>query len=62
MTEPKTEYAVACDPLHRSLTEVGVRSIPYSLLVDPHGIVRFEGHPGYLDQADLNPVFAAYGP
>jgi thiol-disulfide isomerase/thioredoxin len=62
MAEPRIEYALACDPQHRSLTAVGVRSIPHSLLIDPQGIVRFEGHPGYLEQLNLAQAFETYGP
>ena len=53
MTDPKIEYAVAIDTQHRSLSEVGVTAIPHALLIDPNGIVRFEGHPSYLDEAKL---------
>jgi thiol-disulfide isomerase/thioredoxin len=53
MTDPRIEYAIAIDTQHRSLSEVGVTGIPYALLIDPNGIVRFEGHPGNIDETKL---------
>ena len=61
MTEPRIDFYIASDPRHRSATALGVRGMPHALLVDPHGIVRFEGHPGLLDGANLAPLFEAFG-
>jgi cytochrome c biogenesis protein CcmG, thiol:disulfide interchange protein DsbE len=60
MTDPKIDYSIAIDTQHRSLSEVGVTAIPHSLLVDPKGIVRFEGHPGNLDEAKLERLMQQY--
>jgi thiol-disulfide isomerase/thioredoxin len=60
MTEPRIEYAVAIDTQHRSLSEVGVTAIPHALLVDPKGIVRFQGHPSYLDEEKLRNIIQQY--
>ncbi|MEY2429920.1 MAG: cytochrome c biosis protein CcmG, thiol:disulfide interchange protein DsbE [Verrucomicrobiota bacterium] len=60
MTEPRIEYAIAIDTQHRSLTEVGVTAIPHALLVDPKGIVRFQGHPSYLDEEKLKNIIQQY--
>jgi thiol-disulfide isomerase/thioredoxin len=60
MTEPKIEYFVAIDTQHRSLSDVGVTGIPHTLLVDPKGIVRFEGHPGLLDETKLEALMQRY--
>ena len=60
MTEPKIEYFVAIDTQHRSLSDVGVTGIPHTLLVDPKGIVRFEGHPWLLDETKLEALMQRY--
>jgi len=60
MTEPRIDYSIAIDTQHRSLSEVAVTAIPHALLVDPKGIVRFEGHPGRLDEASLEKLMQQY--
>jgi cytochrome c biogenesis protein CcmG/thiol:disulfide interchange protein DsbE len=60
MTDPRIEYSIAIDTQHRSLTEVGVTAIPHALLVDPKGIVRFQGHPSYLDEEKLRNIIQQY--
>jgi len=42
---PKIEYSSAIDTRKRMIEAVGVTAIPHSLLIDPQGIVRFEGMP-----------------
>jgi len=61
MVEPRIEFSIASDPRHRSATALGVRGLPHAFLVDPHGIVRFEGHPGLLEGANLEALFAVFG-
>jgi thiol-disulfide isomerase/thioredoxin len=53
MSEPKINYASAIDTQHRGSLAFGVQRIPHAVLVDPKGIVRFEGHPGYLNERNL---------
>ena len=60
MTEPKIEYSVAVDAQHRASSAFGVERIPHAVLIDPKGIVRFEGHPGYLDERKLAKLLARY--
>jgi cytochrome c biogenesis protein CcmG, thiol:disulfide interchange protein DsbE len=60
MTDPAIDYAVAIDRQHRASSAVGVERVPYALLVDPRGIVRFEGHPGYLEADQLEQLLATY--
>jgi thiol-disulfide isomerase/thioredoxin len=60
MTEPKIEYAIAIDAQHRASSAFGVERIPHTVLIDPKGIVRFEGHPGYLDERTLAKLLARY--
>jgi len=61
LTEPQINYYVAVDTQHRSSTQVGLTAIPHALLIDPKGIVRFEGHPLYLTDAKLEKLMAQYG-
>jgi len=60
MTEPRIEYAVAIDTQHRASHTFGVERIPHAVLVDPKGVVRFEGHPGYLDERKLAGLLDKY--
>jgi cytochrome c biogenesis protein CcmG/thiol:disulfide interchange protein DsbE len=60
MTDPKIEYYVGIDINHESLTTINIRGIPHALLIDPKGIVRFEGHPTLLDGPKLEKLFAKY--
>ena len=43
--KPAMEYYSAIDTQGRMKTELGVFLIPYVIIVDPQGIVRFEGDP-----------------
>ncbi len=60
MTDPKIDYAIAFDSQHRASSEFGVERIPHAVLIDPKGIVRFEGHPGYLDERKLERLLTRY--
>jgi thiol-disulfide isomerase/thioredoxin len=60
MTEPRIDYFVAVDPKHRASSTFGVQRIPHAVLLDPKGIVRFEGHPGYLDEGKLEKLLTQY--
>jgi len=42
---PRIEYYVGIDPQERMARELEVRAIPYVILMDPQGIVRWEGNP-----------------
>jgi len=53
MTVPHIDYAVATDTQQRMKSALEVQGIPHCILVDPSGIVRYEGHPGYLDYEKL---------
>ena len=52
MTTPKMDYAVAIDTQARTKKAVEVTGIPHVLLMDPQGIVRWEGFP-LLDGFEL---------
>jgi hypothetical protein len=60
MRSPKMDYSVAIDTKGRMSRETGVQGIPHTVLIDPKGIVRFEGHPGYLTTAGLEKLLARY--
>ncbi|HTL58521.1 MAG TPA: TlpA disulfide reductase family protein [Candidatus Limnocylindrales bacterium] len=60
MTEPKIEYTVVSDSQGRTAKAVEVRGIPHTMLIDPHGIVRFEGMPHYLQEKSLAQLIAKY--
>lgn len=59
MTEPRIEYTVAIDTRAQSLQAAEVKGIPHGILMDPKGIVRWEGHPAELTKEVLAKVLAA---
>jgi thiol-disulfide isomerase/thioredoxin len=60
MTEPHIDYAVAIDPQARMMRTLAVTGIPHCILVDPNGIVRYEGMPTYLNDARLEHFLDKY--
>ena len=52
LTDPKVEYASAIDRQGRMKNLVEVKGIPHCLLIDPQGVVRWEGYP-LLDGHEL---------
>lgn len=61
MTSPHIDYAIGIDPLARTARAVGVTAIPDAMLIDPKGIVRFEGMPEYLTADGLERLMDRYG-
>jgi thiol-disulfide isomerase/thioredoxin len=53
LANPQIKYAVAIDTLARMKNTVGVTGIPHVLIIDPQGIVRWEGFP-FLEGYELN--------
>ena len=49
MTSPTIGYAVAIDPEDRMARALEITAIPHCILIDPSGIVRYEGNPLYLN-------------
>ena len=45
MTKPEIEYYSAIDSKATIATTLGVKGIPHVILIDPQGIVRWEGYP-----------------
>ncbi|PWU21451.1 MAG: hypothetical protein C5B50_01625 [Verrucomicrobia bacterium] len=53
MADPKVEFPVALDTDGSFSREMGVTSIPYVLVVDRKGIVRYQGHPAAVTEKEL---------
>jgi len=62
MKSPKTDYYIASDTSANMKTAVGVRGIPHAMILDPNGVVRFEGHAGYLNERNVAGLLAKYSP
>ena len=64
MTKPEIEYDIAIDTQGRTKKAVGVMGIPHIILMDPKGIVRWEGNPhtkGYeLTEKVVSDIIDAY--
>lgn len=60
MTSPPVKHFVAIDTKTRTKREVEVTVIPHAMLIDPQGMVRFEGNPRDLSEADLEQLLATY--
>jgi thiol-disulfide isomerase/thioredoxin len=58
MTEPKMEFASVLDPKGELRAAAGVTCIPYVLLVDPKGVVRYQGHPAAITEKHLEGMLA----
>jgi cytochrome c biogenesis protein CcmG/thiol:disulfide interchange protein DsbE len=58
LTNPQIEYSIAIDTQARTKNAVGVTGIPHVLIIDPHGIVRWEGFP-FLAGYELNEKIVA---
>jgi hypothetical protein len=60
MTSPPVNFYLGTDTQSRSLRAYEVTAIPHAVLMDPAGIVRFEGPPIYLDEKDLAHLLETY--
>jgi len=58
MTEPKIGFASLLDPEAKFSASVGVTSIPCIMLVDPKGIVRYQGHPAAITEKQVEGILA----
>ena len=52
-SEIKIEFPLAIDPKSRLANAAAATSVPYVLLIDAKGIIRYQGHPGALDTNKL---------
>jgi cytochrome c biogenesis protein CcmG, thiol:disulfide interchange protein DsbE len=53
MPGPKPEFAAALDPKGKLAALLAVTSVPCVLLLDPKGIVQYQGHPAAITDAKL---------
>jgi thiol-disulfide isomerase/thioredoxin len=60
LKSPAIDYFVGIDTAASMKSAVGVRGLPHAMLLDPSGVVRFEGHPGYLNDRNLAGLLAKY--
>jgi cytochrome c biogenesis protein CcmG/thiol:disulfide interchange protein DsbE len=58
MTEPNVEFTSVLDPKSELGATVGVTSIPYVMLIDPKGIVRYQGHPTAITEKQVESMLA----
>jgi thiol-disulfide isomerase/thioredoxin len=61
MSSPTIEYAVAADTQGRMARALQIEAIPHCILIDPSGIVRFEGNPLYLNEQIVQHFLDKYG-
>jgi thiol-disulfide isomerase/thioredoxin len=60
MISPHINYAVAIDTRQRMMRTLAITGIPHSILIDPKGIVRYEGMPQYLTDQRLEHFLEKY--
>jgi len=60
MKSPTIDYAIAIDPKGTTSNAMEVKGIPHAIIIDPTGIVRFEGHPNFLNEKNLAGLMAKY--
>jgi len=60
MKSPQMNYAVGIDPAGTMSKAMNVRGIPHAIILDPSGIVRFEGHPAHLNEKNVAGLLAKY--
>jgi len=65
MKEPKIEYLSAIDTKKRTKEAVEVKGIPHVMIMDPEGVVRWEGFPllegNELTEKVVSDILAKYG-
>ena len=60
MKEPKVHFFTGTDTQSRTFLSFGVTMLPHLVLIDPSGIVRFEGAPIYLNEQQLAHLLSSY--
>jgi thiol-disulfide isomerase/thioredoxin len=56
MAESKPGFATMLDPEAKFSVSVGVTSVPYVMLLDPKGIVRYQGHPAAITEKQVEGI------
>ncbi len=62
MTSPKVHYYVGTDPQSRTFQAFALQAVPHAVLIDPSGVVRYEGHSKQLNATDLEQLITRYSP
>jgi cytochrome c biogenesis protein CcmG/thiol:disulfide interchange protein DsbE len=60
MKEPKVHFFTGTDTQSRTFLSFAVTMVPHLVLIDPLGIVRFEGPPMYLNEDQLAHLLKDY--
>jgi thiol-disulfide isomerase/thioredoxin len=58
---PVIQYYSGIDAAARTWKALEIRGLPHCILLDPKGIVRYEGDPAYLNEQILRTIFDKYG-
>jgi len=58
MADPRIEFPSGIDVAAKLRTTVGATSVPYAVLLDPKGLVRYQGHPAALSERKLQAILA----
>lgn len=53
------QYSLALDPPARMSKFLDIKGIPYMAILSPDMVIRWQGHPGSLQEADLQKLIAA---
>jgi len=61
LADPPMHYASAIDTKRRMASQVGVTAIPHALLIDPSGVVRYQGHPALLKDNVVEAILEKFG-
>jgi cytochrome c biogenesis protein CcmG/thiol:disulfide interchange protein DsbE len=59
LPEPKLEFASGIDAKGKLSTAAEVTSLPCVLLVDPKGVVRYQGHPAAITETRLGKLVSS---
>jgi cytochrome c biogenesis protein CcmG, thiol:disulfide interchange protein DsbE len=58
MTDPKIDFASGIDTRGKSRFAFNVTAIPSVVLIDPKGVVLYQGHPAALNEKQLQSILA----
>jgi len=58
MTEPKIDFASGIDTRGKSRFAFNITAIPSVVLIDPKGVVLYQGHPAALNEKQLETILA----
>ncbi len=61
MKSPQVHFATGTDTQSRTFISYEVTALPHVVLIDPSGIVRFEGPPIYINEKSLAHLLDTYG-